>query len=300
MISTYEAIIQDIIDYIEAHLFMELSLSTLAKQAGFSEFHFLRVFQAMTGTTVMDYLRKRRLICAANKVAYSNERLLDIALDCGFSTPETFTRAFRRLYGMTPGEYRKRGIQPPAYPKVSVMQPCYNSYLGGIQMNYEIVTKPAFDIIGYSILTTSQEGENSREIPAFWKRYMEEKLGQTLYDQAASNAEYGICAPCNLETGEFKYIIGVEAHADAVVPEDAERHHITEQTYAVFTTPRVPQDQFTDSIQATWQTIFSEWFPHSGYEHSGAPDFEYYDERCWSDRNELVEMDIYIPVKKKN
>lgn len=299
MISTYEALIQRVIDHIEGHLFEDLALSDLARLVGFSDFHFHRVFQAMTGITVMDYIRKRRLICAATKVSCTDDKLIDIALDCGFGTPETFIRAFRRLYGMTPGEYRKRGIRPPEYPKASPLQRQYSPYLGGIRMNYQIVTKPAFDVIGYFINTTNNEGENNREIPAFWKRYMEEEKGKTLYDQAASTAEYGICGPSNLDTGEFQYIIGVEAKPDAVVPEGAGRFHYEEQTYAVFTTPRVPLEQFTDSIQATWGVIFSEWFPHSGYEHSGAADFEYYDERCWSDRNELVEMDIYIPVKKK-
>lgn len=295
----YEQVIQHVVDEIENRLDEELTLSRLAQLAGFSDFHFHRVFQAMAGEPVMEYVRKRRLVRAAHQVAYSRERLLDIALGCGFGTPETFIRAFRKLYGMTPGEYRKRGIHPPSYPRVNVQQQRFNSYLGGIHMNFRIETKPAFEVIGYTIRTTNADGQNNRDIPAFWQRYMAEKKGQSLYNVAATTAEYGICEEFDMETGEFSYVIGVEATEGTVEPEGTVRRQYPEQTYAVFTTPKVKLEQFTDSIQSTWRTIFSEWFPHSGYEHAGGIDFEYYDERCWSDRNELLEMDIYIPVKKK-
>lgn len=295
----YEDVVQGIVEAIEARLGEGLSLTRLAELAGFSDYHFHRMFQAIAGEPVMEYVRKRRLACAAHQIAYTRKRLLDISLDCGFGTQESFIRAFRKLYGMTPGEYRKRGIKPPDYPILKVPERRYNPYLGGIRMNYRMETKPAFYVIGYTVRTTNSNGQNNRDIPAFWQRYLQEKLGRNLESAALSNAEFGICESIDLETDEFNYVIGVEAKEGAVVPEGAVRRSYPEQTYAVFTTPRVKLEQFTESIQSTWCAIFSEWFPHSGYEHAGGIDFEYYDERCWSDRNELVEMDIYIPVKKK-
>lgn len=297
--SSYEKVIQDVVDAIEERLDEELKLSFLAKLAGFSDFHFHRVFQFIAGEPVMEYVRKRRLARAACRVAYTEDKLLDIALDHGFGTPETFIRAFRRLYGMTPGEFRKSGICPPDYPKINVRQQRYNSYLGGIAMNYQIVTKPAFDLIGYTLRTRNADGQNNKDIPEFWQKYMAEKMGGNLYGLAVSNAEYGICDDFNMETGEFSYIIGVEAKEGAEAPEGAIKRRYPEQTYAVFTTPKVPHDQFTSSIQSTWNAIFGEWFPHSGYEHAAGAEFEYYDERCWKDRTDQPEMDIYIPVVKK-
>ncbi|MHA7967751.1 AraC family transcriptional regulator [Paenibacillus sp. CAU 1782] len=297
--SIYETIIQDVVDAIEERLDEELKLTTLAQLAGFSDFHFHRVFQTMVGEPVMEYVRKRRLVRAACQVAYSDEKLLNIALDHGFGTPETFIRSFRRLYGMTPGEFRRKGLQPPEYPKVNVMQRISKPYLGGIAMKFEIVTKPAFDLIGYSIRTCNTDGQNNRDIPEFWQKYMAEKKGESLYGLALSTAEYGVCDEFDMESGQFSYLIGVEAQEEAEVPEGAVRRHYPEQTYAVFTTPAVSRDQFTSAIQSTWTSIYSEWFPHSGYEHSAGAEFEYYDERCWADRTDLPVMDIYIPVAKK-
>ncbi|RED75202.1 AraC family transcriptional regulator [Cohnella phaseoli] len=297
--SSYEEEIQRVVDEIEERLGEELRFSGLARLSNFSEFHFHRVFHTFVGLPVMEYVRVRRLARAACRIAYSQDRLLDIALDCGFGTPETFSRAFRKLYGMTPGDYRKKGLRPPEYAKVNVLERRINPYLGGIRMKYRIETKPAFEVIGYSIRTRNEDGQNNRDIPAFWGQYMAEKKGESLYGVAASNVEYGICGDFDMESGEFSYIIGVEAREGAQAPEGTIKRSYPEETYAVFTTPKVAPDQFTDSIQNTWLAIFSEWFPNSGYEHSGGAEFEHYDERCWQDRNEQLEMDIYIPIKSK-
>ncbi|WP_235947530.1 AraC family transcriptional regulator [Paenibacillus glycinis] len=278
----------------------ELSLARLAAAAMFSEFHFHRVFQVMAGETVMEYVRKRRLARAAFQVAHSDERLLDIALECGFQNHETFTRAFKRMFDMTPADYRKRGIQPPEYGKLNVLQRKYNPYLGGIQMDYRIAKKPAFKVIGYELQTTN-DGENLKEIPAFWQEYLkngwEKKIPNRVH--ADSPVELGICHGFDMDAGTFLYLIGMEATDFDNVPDGLICREFGEAEYAVFSTPKVPEEQFSPSIQSTWQAIFGEWFPHSGYEHAGKPEFELYDERC-GPGNELWQMDIYVPVKRKS
>jgi AraC family transcriptional regulator len=166
-------------------------------------------------------------------------------------------------------------------------------------MEFKIITKPAFQILGYELRTTNQEGKNNRDIPEFWQRYLQQKWGEKLMEWAISTAEYGICDKFDMATGDFSYIIGMEVRDLAEVPEGLILRQYPEATYAVFTTPKVPIAEFTQSIQSTWKAIFEVWFPHSGYEHAGAAEFELYDERCWTDRNELLEMDIYLPVKAK-
>jgi len=169
-------------------------------------------------------------------------------------------------------------------------------------MDYRIVTKPGFTIMGYTIRTSIHGGQNLQDIPAFWSRYMQGDVGLRLCDASVNHAEYGICDEFDAATGTFSYIIGVEPTEDAQAPEGAVviTKHYPEQTYAVFTTPRVTAEQFSPSIQQTWHYIYNEWLPASEYEHGNAIEFEYYDERCWQDRNELLEMDIYIPIKPKN
>jgi AraC family transcriptional regulator len=291
--------VQLTIDYAEEHLDEELSLSRLAQVAGFSDFHFHRVFQTMAGETVMDYVRKRRLAVSAYRVAYSDERLLDIALHCGFQNHETFTRAFKRMFGRTPGEYRKLGIKPPPYTKLNVLQHMNNPFVGGIDLDYRIVTKPAFNVIGYETATTACNGDNMRDIPAFWQDYIKRGLSQQIPNRIATEmAELGICYNFNMETSQFNYLIGMEVNSFDGLLEGQVARQFAEADYAVFTTPLVPLEQFTQSIQSTWKAIYTEWFPQSGYEHAGKPEFELYDERSNPALPE-IQMDIYIPVKRK-
>ncbi|MEO3946043.1 AraC family transcriptional regulator [Gorillibacterium sp. CAU 1737] len=296
----YHERIQQVIDYIEDHLDRPLSLSELAAVAGFSDFHFHRVFQFMVGDTVMDYVRKRKLAGAAYRVSHTKDRLLDIALDSGFGSQETFIRAFRKLFGITPGMYRKRRVDTPTYPRASVRKQRLQPYLGGIQMDYRIEEKPAFHVLGYTMATRNTDGQNMKEIPAFWVKYMTENWGKALNEATGNVNEYGLCCDFNMETGEFTYLIGVDAEESVAPPEGAVLRSFPVTTFAIFTTPKVPREKFTDSIQATWGQIYGEWFPHSDYEHSGAGfEFEYYDERCLGDENGLVQLDIYIPVMKR-
>ncbi|MGN7382161.1 helix-turn-helix domain-containing protein [Paenibacillus sp. SAFN-117] len=95
------------IRYIEEHLKGDLSLEKVADQAAFSMYHFHRMFQAYVGDTLADYIRKRRLACAAGELLSTERRILDIALEYQFESQEVFTRAFKRIYYMTPGQYRK-------------------------------------------------------------------------------------------------------------------------------------------------------------------------------------------------
>jgi len=302
----YPERIQMVLNYIEKRADEEAdaqpNLSELAAIAGFSDYHFHRVFLFMVGDTVMEYVRKRKLARAACRVSHTDDRLLDIALDCGFGTQETFIRAFRKLFGMTPGTYRKRRVDTPSYPRANVVKKRYNPYLGEICMDYRIVEKPAFRVLAYPLATTNVNGQNNSDIPAFWNEYIREGWGRILHEATGSRDEYGICTDFNMESGEFTYLIGMDADESAAVPAGTVLRSFPGATYAVFTTPQVKREQFSDSIQQTWKAIYEEWFPHSDYEHSGAgAEFEYYDERSGSgDENGLVQMEIYIPVRKKS
>jgi AraC family transcriptional regulator len=167
-------------------------------------------------------------------------------------------------------------------------------------MEYRIETKPTFKVIGYELHTSTSNGENYKMIPAFWQEYLQNGWSQHIPNHVhrESSVELGICHSFDMESGTFIYMIGKEAEHFDGVPENLICREFMSAEYAVFTTPKVPNDQFLLSIQSTWKSIFEEWFPHSGYEHAGTPEFELYDERCHSDKPE-VQMDIYIPVKRK-
>lgn len=106
----YVARINRVIDHIDAHLGDELSPAGLADVACFSRFHFHRIFSAMVGETIADYLKRIRLQTAASRLVNNpRDPVTDIALACGFSSPSVFARAFRERYGMSASAWRARG-----------------------------------------------------------------------------------------------------------------------------------------------------------------------------------------------
>lgn len=98
--------IQKSIDYIEKHLNEKIKLGEIAKQSHFSEFHFHRLFHKAVGTSVMEYVRKKRLSEAAIELAVTHGKITDIAFKYQFSSEESFSRAFKKVYGASPRDYR--------------------------------------------------------------------------------------------------------------------------------------------------------------------------------------------------
>jgi AraC family transcriptional regulator len=291
----YVASIQRTLDYIEENLQEQITLEKLAEIACFSPFHYHRVFQTMVGESVMDYVRQRRLTCAAERLFYTNEKVINIALDIGFQYQESFNRAFKKYYGVSPKHYRNANrISGPLLGKAYLNPTIIH---GGHTMEPKLMTKPAFHIIGYELKTRNENGQNNKDIPEFWQQYIQNKLGYNIPNPINQNVELGICTDFSPETGEFVYIIGMEVQEGAQAPEGMVYKSFPEMEYAVFTTPEANEESFSASIQSTWNYVFTEWFPQSGYEHAGAVEFELYDERCWGSENKV--MDIYIPVKKQ-
>ncbi|MDM5317365.1 AraC family transcriptional regulator [Fictibacillus sp. b24] len=291
----YEVCIQRTLDYIEENLNERITLEGLAELACFSPFHYHRVFQFLVGESVMEYVRKRRLSHAAQRLLQSEEKVIDIAFDLGFQYHESFNRAFKKHYGRSPREYRSATVHP-----VSLHQKAYlnmNHYMGGLNMEMKLIKKPALHIIGYDLRTRNTDGENNREIPKFWQQYIQNNLGVKIPNPLYKNQELGLCTEYNTTTGEFVYMIGMEVAEGTPAPEGMSYRTFLEMEYAVFTTPKASEENFVQSIQQTWVEIFSKWFPDSGYEHDGKVEFELYDERCYGKENKQI--DIYIPVVKK-
>jgi len=107
--SEYAQRINRVIDYLRENLDRQVKLEELAKVACFSEFHFHRIFRAVSGETLNNFTNRLRLEKAARLLRYSDQSLTDIALDCGFSSSATFSRAFRSGYDTSPSWFRKSG-----------------------------------------------------------------------------------------------------------------------------------------------------------------------------------------------
>jgi AraC family transcriptional regulator len=275
------------LDYIEHHLEDGVSIEEAAKAAYSSAFHFHRLFHMVTGITVTEYIRRRRLTLAAQELASTQNRVVDVALKYGYDSPESFAKAFRRLHGIPPSEARNPGVRLKAFPRME-----FQLSLKGVHaMDYRIVDREAFRIIGKVLDTTCRDGENLREIPKFWHDGYADGWIPRLESRTGKMA-MGVCLPMNPGQEELSYMIGVEAGSEPA-GDELTVYTVPPLTWAVFTAVGpVP-----GSVQETFRRIFPEWFPSTNYEHAHGPELEVYldgdssapDYRC----------EVWIPIVKK-
>lgn len=108
------------VDFVERALGRDIGLSDMAEAARYSPFYFSRLFFQATGHSPYDYLMRRRVAVAASAMETRGASLIDIALDCGFSSPDTFARAFRRCFGRAPSDARRSGSFPRALSRTRI------------------------------------------------------------------------------------------------------------------------------------------------------------------------------------
>ena len=129
--NSYERV-QAAIDYIEVHLNEPIPLERVAEAACFSLPHFYRIFHALVGHSIKEYIRKRRLSEAAVRIVTTPESLIQICFDFQFGSQESFTRAFQSMFGITPGRFRKMKCTDAGFPRVNVI----DTYIAADAVNY--------------------------------------------------------------------------------------------------------------------------------------------------------------------
>lgn len=278
--------------YIEEKLTEEIDFQNVAKIALCSEFHFKRMFSFLSGISLSEYIRRRRLTLAAFELQDSNVKVIDVALKYGYNSPDSFARAFQNLHGIIPSEARNNGNSLKAFPKMTFQL----TIQGGNEMNYRIVEKEAFRIVGImKRVPIVFKGEN-KEITAMWKSLNIEMIGRL---KELSNIEPKgiISASTNFsegrmeEKGGLDHYIGVATTKEGTV--DFSQLEVPALTWAVFESI----GPFPDTLQETWGRIYSEWFPSSNFEQAEGPEI------LWNESKDVTsptfKSEIWIPVLKK-
>ena len=106
------------LDYIEMHLREKTDYEKIAQAAYCSVYHFQRMFTYITGLTLPEYIRRRKMTLAAFELQNSDIKVINLALSYGYDSPEAFTRAFQNLHGVTPTVARSRGVSIKAFPRI--------------------------------------------------------------------------------------------------------------------------------------------------------------------------------------
>jgi AraC family transcriptional regulator len=170
---------------------------------------------------------------------------------------------------------------------------------GNDTMDFKVIEKDSFKIVGKEIRVRCDNGENNKLIPEFWQKSMAEGIFDVFGAMPnivnnESSVSMGMCMDFDGINNTFSYLICVEVSNFDCIPEGMVGKTIPAAKYAVFTAKAESRETMTQAIQATWDDIYSKWLPASNYERTDAPDFEYYDERCDFDK---PEVDIYIPIR---
>ena len=279
---------QKAMDNIEDHLLEKVDFEEVARAAGSSTFHFMRMFNMLTGFTLGEYIRNRRLTLAGQELALSDKKIMDIALKYGYETHESFTKAFQRFHGVSPSGAREAGAKLKSMGKLSIQV----VLKGERELNYKLLEKDAFTVVGKKIVVSNIDGENFKIIPKFCDTCNEDGTCETLEKMSMDNmGVMGICS--NFQKDHFDYYMAVTYNGDEI-PVGMETLKIPKLTWVVFeAVGPVPS-----AIQDVWKRIFSEWFPTNEYEHADGPELEVYEKGDMSKAD--YKSYVWIPVVKKS
>lgn len=271
--------------YIEAHLLEELRAPMIAHAIGSVESDLQKTFYALTGISIAEYIRRRRLSLAGYDLQKGDLSVLDAALKYGYNSPDSFTRAFRQMHGITPSAAKKTGCLLKSYGKITFVL----TIKGVNAMNYRILKKEEMRIIGFKKWFSTENDGHLTEIPQMWDSVSEERM-QKITELSNQNGVVGLCA--DMYNGGFDYWIG--CISDEKCPADLDTITIPPSSWAVFEVVGSMRP-VPNAMQEIWKRIYSEWLPYSGYEHAMLPEIECYPAGDMMADN--YRSEIWIPIK---
>lgn len=276
-------------EHIEQHLDQQIEVNELARIATTSEYHFRRMFSALAGMPLSEYIRRRRLTVAGARVLAGAETLLDVAVRYGYSSGEAFARAFRAMHGVGPGEARRTGAVLRSQPRMSFRL----IIEGSNSMRYRVVEKDEFRLVGRKArVPLVHEGMNPaivafiRSIDPDTVRRIEELSDQE--PQGIVNVSDNI-SDSRAEGTELDYYHAVVTGADA--PEDLDSRTVPAGTWAVFAS----SGSFPQTLQYLWRDVYTQWFPSNPYRSRPGP--EILRTRVSPDGTE-ADAELWIPVER--
>ena len=263
--------IQSTVDYIEAHLGEDLDTAELARMAGLSPFYFQRLFRRLVKRPVAEYVKLRRMARAADSLPGGNTRILDLALELGFSSHEHFSRTFMETFGMTPSDYRahpcalNRMTKPELLLQYTLVDEGVPLVSGGIvlEMSRRQLTEPAvFWGLEQRMPVSFVEGlgveSGADPLDGLWRTLHEKTAALGIADGEG----IGVAHPCETE-GYFCYFAGASAEGEA--PPGLARWVLEPGRYVVCA---FEAESFSalvmDALYKAQQYVFSTWLPNHG------------------------------------
>lgn len=289
--------LREAIAYMEEHLLEEIGADQIADVVHISSFYFQKGFRIMTGYSIGEYLRSRRLYLAGLEAIQRKEKIIDLAYKYGYDTPESFTRAFTRFHGLSPAQLREEPFRIRTFLPLTIEV----NITGGNRMDYTVEKMNAMKLIGFEKRCSFET--SFQELPAFWdeirERYFtpaevsggeKDMIKQTVED--CGIGEYGICID-DEHAGECRYLIAGIYHGGDV-PEGMTVADVPAYEWVKFRCI----GPMPNAMQTVNTRIFKEWLPgNQEYEIAANICMEWY---AAGDMNaEDYESALWVPVKKK-
>ena len=267
---------QNSIDYMEENLTEEFDIEQIAGLAALSSFYYQRIFGALCGMTVGEYIRARRMTLAAQELNSGDAKVIDVAVKYGYDSPDSFAKAFQKFHGITPSQAKEPGAHltslAPLHIKITME--------GGNMLEYRIVEKAPFTIVG--VKRPFNMDTSYQEVPKFWDEWLAQGEKRSIM------GTFGACI--GTEGKNFDYWIADLYFPWEEIPEGCETKVIPGSYWAQFPCT-------IDTLQDTNTKIWSEWLPAlKGYSLAGEYDIEAY----LPPMEGSTEMSVYIwvPLKK--
>lgn len=291
--------IRKTIDLIENSLEEDVSVDAICAQVYLSPVLLQKGFSVMTGYSVGEYLRNRRLYQAAVDLQTTDEKVIDIALKYGYETPESFTKAFTRFHSVTPSQARG-GAAIRVFLRLNINI----DVLGGGKMKVKIVKMFPFKVIGFAKVFDCET--SFKEVPAFWDAICEKYAANVYagnppanpYEKAIMDyciGEYAICVDDGYGEGKMLYILGGK-YTGGDVPDGMVVYELPHTEWAVFDCI----GPMPKAIQEMTTRIYKEWLPgNPDYELDGSAMVEWYDCLNGETSDPDYHSAVWIPVKRK-
>ena len=291
--SEYAQRINRVIDYLRRNLDRQVKLEELAKVACFSEFHFHRVFSAISGETLNNFTNRLRLEKAARLLRYSDQTLTDIALECGFSSSATFSRAFRSGYDTSPSQFRKSG----EIKKSKICKELYAEDEYGLPMSAE-EKRAAFPVrlldiperqVAYIRVTNAFDLDR---VLAAVQTMIEWAKSQDIFSQGilfGMTVDDPHVTPKHL----YRYEVCLASSLPFKCTEGMSKLKMPARRYAVI---KVSGD--IHKVATAWDYLYRDWLINSAYEPEHAPALEVFlDKESATDWSHF-ELELCLPVRK--
>ena len=276
--------IKEAIEYIDSHLDEPISFKTIAKKFNFSPYYFHRMFYVIVGKTIAAYIRDRRLQAACVDLSATDKSIINIGLDCGYDSAQSFSRGFKQMYGLSPSEYRKQGIMPYVVSVDEMIMKFTNRLKGGIYINPKIIKRD-------EIIIACTYGDGS-ETGAVWETFMKLSQDKPLKNKISDNG-YEI----RLYNGEKCTVYVGYAVSDEQVDSEYMIFKIPDSTYASF-------DVYVANGYDSENKAMDEWLNsnNEGYSEKLLDIchycVEFYDERFKGNEAGSI-VEIWVPIEKK-